>query len=78
MVERLESGSGSIYRMVTHFDDDLTPSAEVNFPRGNSGDPNSPFYDNTVGDWAAGRYRKLHFRTDEVVLSTVEKLVLTP
>jgi penicillin amidase len=40
---------------VATFDDDGVPRATINFPRGNSGDPQSKHWDDTLEDWGEGR-----------------------
>jgi penicillin G amidase len=76
--ERLESRGGSIYRMVTDFDADGTPVARVQFPRGNSGEPTSPHWDDTVADWRDGVYRPMHFRRADVDADMEETITLRP
>jgi penicillin amidase len=75
---RLESHGGSIYRMVTEFDADGTPSARVMFPRGNSGEPSSPHWDDTVADWREGVYRPMAFRRADVESALEETIMLVP
>lgn len=77
-VDRLESHAGPIYRLVATFDEDGSPRAVVCFPRGNSGDPESPYWDNTLEDWVEGRYEPLLFRRDEVVEASDLELTLAP
>ncbi len=76
--EHHESRSGAVYRMVTSFDEDGTPSTVVNFPRGNSGDPTSPWWSNTQADWQAGVYRAVVFRREAVVQAAQETLTVRP
>lgn len=76
--EKLLSGAGPIYRFVATFDGDGIPRAEINYPRGNSGDPASPHWDDTLDDWVEGRYRPLLFRTDEVLADSTEEILLEP
>ena len=38
----------------------------VTIPRGESGDPTSPHWDDTMADWIAGHYRPLLFRHPDV------------
>ena len=76
--DRLEARSGSIYRMVTDFDADGTPVARVMFPRGNSGEPTSAHWDDTVDDWREGVYRPMHFRRADVEGDMQETITLTP
>jgi penicillin amidase len=77
-VARLESDAGPIYRLVATFDDDGTPRATINFPRGNSGDPASPHWDDTLEDWVEGRYQTLLFRRSEVEAESTVEIVLAP
>lgn len=76
--EHHESRSGAVYRMVMSFDEDGTPAAVVNFPRGNAGDPTSPWWSNTQADWQAGVYRPMPFRRDAVVRAAQETLTVRP
>lgn len=76
--ERLESTSGSIYRMVATFGDDGTPQAFVNVPRGVSGDPESPHWDDLQSDWQENVYRPLLFRRAEIEAGDHEVMTLTP
>lgn len=66
IASRWESTHGPIYRMVIGFDEDGTPRADVTFPRGQSGDPESPHFADTLADWVAGAYRPLAFRAAEI------------
>lgn len=75
--ERFESGGGAIYRLVATIGDDGVPRATINYPRGNSGDPQSPHWDDTLGDWVEGTYQPLRFRASELAGATVEQ-VLSP
>lgn len=76
--ERFDSKSGPIFRVVTSFDEDGTPVAGVNFPRGNSGEPSSPHWDDTLQDWVDGVYTQLPFRRDEVEAATQSVITLSP
>ena len=66
VVDRFTSHDGAVFRIVTRFLDDGTPEAVVNFPRGNSGDPDSPHFADTLEAWREGRYAKLPFERDEI------------
>lgn len=77
-VETHSSGSGAIYRMVASFDDDGTPRAYFNFPRGNAGEPSSPYFDDRTSDWVEDRYTLLRFKADDVEAGEVERVVLAP
>ncbi|MBL8602705.1 MAG: penicillin acylase family protein [Myxococcales bacterium] len=71
-----ESRSGAVYRMVTSFDAEGRPSAVVNFARGNSGDPTSPLWANTLPDWVDGTYRTMPFSLAEVMAASRETLTI--
>ena len=73
-----EARSGAVYRMVISFGEDGAPTAVVNFPRGNSGVPGSPYFDNTHADWLAGRYQPLPFARAAVDAAMRERSVLMP
>ncbi|MEJ7732000.1 MAG: penicillin acylase family protein [Polyangiaceae bacterium] len=66
VVETHASSGGAIYRMSTGFAEDGVPTATFNYPPGNSGDPDSPHFADTLDDWVAGNYAPLLFRTAEV------------
>lgn len=76
--DQFESEDGPVFRVVTRFAADGTPEAFVNFPRGNSGDPNSPHFDDTLGDWIEDKYTQYPFRRDEVVAATESVITLEP
>ncbi len=77
-VERLEATSGPLYRMVAGFGEDGVPRAEVTVLGGNSGDPDSPFFESTREDWVEGNYQPLLFTSAEVEADAVERLTLSP
>jgi penicillin amidase len=77
-VERFESKDGAIFRVVTTFAEDGTPEARVNFPRGNSGDPNSPHWDDTLADWTNGVYTHFPYRRAEVDAAAESSYTLSP
>lgn len=66
---RTESHGGSIYRLVAEFDASGRPHAFVNVPRGNSGDPDSPHWDDLHADWTENVYRELLFDRAEIEAS---------
>lgn len=72
-----ESRGGAVYRMVMSFDEDGTPRATVNLPRGNGGEPTSAYWSNTQDDWLAGTYRALPFRRAEVTAAMRERTTLS-
>lgn len=76
--ERFDSHDGAIFRVVTTFAEDGTPEATINFPRGNSGDPTSPHWGDTLEDWTNGVYTPLPFSRDEVDAAMESSFVLTP
>lgn len=52
-------GNGPSWRMVVELGDEI--NAWGVYPGGQSGNPSSPFFDNMVDQWAAGKYYKLNF-----------------
>jgi penicillin amidase len=76
--ERFDSHDGAIFRLVTTFAEDGTPEATLNFPRGNSGDPSSPHWADTLEDWTNGVYTPLPFRREEVDAAKESTVTLTP
>lgn len=75
---QFESNDGAVFRVVTRFLDDGTPEAVINFPRGNSGEPGSPHFADTVEDWRAGTYRKYPYARAEVDAAMTRKITLRP
>lgn len=73
-----ESHDGPVFRVVTRFLDDGTPEAFMNFPRGNSGDPTSPHFADTVEDWRNGVYTKYPYTRAEVDATKPTRIVLKP
>jgi len=53
-------GWGPSWRMVVAFGEGDVEAYGI-YPGGQSGNPASPYYDNMVDDWAAGKYYELHF-----------------
>ena len=76
--ERFESHDGAVFRLVTRFRDDGTPEAFVNFPRGNSGEPDSPHFSDTLEDWRSGVYTRYPYSRAEVDAALETKIVLEP
>jgi penicillin amidase len=64
--------------VVTTFAEDGTPEAMVNFPRGNSGEPSSPHWDDTLNDWVEDVYTPFPFRREDVDAVTEQTIVLEP
>ena len=58
----ISKANGPSWRMIVELGD--SPKAHGVYPGGQSGNPGSPFYDNSVADWAAGRYYDLLFMKD--------------
>lgn len=76
--ERFDSTDGAIFRVVTTFAEDGTPDSFANFPPGNSGDPDSPHFTDTLQDWIAGEYRHLPYRRPEVDAAAKSTITLDP
>jgi penicillin amidase len=76
--ETMESHAAPGYRMVVTFDDDGTPRATLNFPRGNSGDPGTPDFANAQADWDTGTYRPLAFDRAAIDAAMRERVTLRP
>jgi len=58
----ISKANGPSWRMIVELGD--SPKAHGVYPGGQSGNPGSPYYDNSVADWAAGRYYDLLFMKD--------------
>lgn len=54
----VKKSNGPSWRMIVEMGD--RPIAYGVFPGGPSGNPGSPFYDNTIQQWAEGKYYALH------------------
>lgn len=78
IAERFDSHAGAIFRVVTTFDENGLPVAHANFPRGNSGDPDSPHFADTVDDWIEGEYQQLPFTREEVDAAAEATITLVP
>lgn len=78
VVPRFESTDGPVFRTVTQFAEDGTPEAYMNFPRGNSGEPSSPHWDDTLEDWRNGVYTKYPYTRAEVEAVTESTIMLEP
>ena len=78
VVNPFESNDGAVFRVVTRFLADGTPEAMINFPRGNSGNPEDPHFADTVEDWREGVYKKYPFVRAEVDAALTKKIVLGP
>jgi penicillin amidase len=72
------SNDGPIFRVVTSFDADGTPVSVATTVRGNSGDPDSPHWDDEQADWVAGTPTPIAFRRGEVDAVTESVTMLEP
>lgn len=68
--------SGASFRMLVDTED-FDRALASNTP-GQSGDPDSPFYDNLFEEWIDNRYFPLFYSRDKVESVVAEKLWLTP
>jgi penicillin G amidase len=68
--------SGGSFRMIVDTED-FDRALASNTP-GQSGNPDSPFYDNLFEDWIDNRYFPLFYSRDKVESVTAERLRLTP
>lgn len=78
IAERFDSTDGAIFRVVTTFAEDGTPQALCNFPPGNSADPTSPHFQDTLEDWLEDEYTALPFSKAEVDAVAESTTVLEP
>lgn len=67
--EHCRSTAGAVYRIVTGFDDDGTPSSTFHVPAANAG---------TTADWVEGNFYPLLFRRAEIAADAKETRTLTP
>ncbi len=72
------SSGGALYRMTATFDEDGTPRAFFNMPRGTSGDPESPHFDDRTEGWVEGEFTLLRFRREDVEAGTSVRYVIAP
>lgn len=77
VADRFDSHDGAIFRVVTTFTESGLPEASINFPRGNSGEPSSPHWDDTLDDWVEGVYTHLPYTDDEVEAATEERFTIS-
>ncbi|MEN0047653.1 MAG: penicillin acylase family protein [Bacteroidota bacterium] len=54
--------TGPSWRMIVELGDEM--NAFGVYPGGQSGNPGSPYYENMIDDWVAGKYNKLFFMKD--------------
>lgn len=70
------SDDGSLFRIVVGFDQDGWPRAQVNFPRGNDSNPDSPFYNNMQPAWIDGKSTIMRFRRAEVESAVEQRITI--
>ncbi|MBM3812434.1 MAG: penicillin acylase family protein [Acidimicrobiia bacterium] len=68
--------NGASYRQILDLAD-WDRSVMTNVP-GESGDPESPHYDNLLNEWAGGGYHPMLYSRKGVEAATVEKILLSP
>ena len=68
--------NGASYRQILDLSD-WDRSVMTNVP-GESGDPESPHYDDLISEWAAGRYHPMPFTRDAVEAAAAEHIWLLP
>jgi penicillin amidase len=68
--------SGATFRIIADTED-WDKSVAINSP-GQSGDPDSPFYDNLFHMWANDQYFPLYYSRDKIEKILAEKIVLKP
>lgn len=78
VADRFDSHDGGIFRVVTGFAEDGTPEAYCNFPPGNSADPGSPHFQDTLDAWLEDEYAYLPFRRSEVEDAAETTIMLEP
>jgi len=78
IAERFDSTDGAIFRVVTTFSEDGTPQAHCNFPPGNSADPTSPHFQDTLEDWLEDEYTRLPFTRTEIDAVAESTHILEP
>jgi len=71
-----QSHDGPIFRTVTSFNEDGVPQTEVNFPIGNSANPDSPHFDDRLEEWVEGTYRPMLFDREAIEGDLEERLTL--
>ncbi len=74
IVNATKKDHGPSWRMLVELGE--LPTAKGIFPGGQSGNPGSPYYDNAVDNWVAGKYYDLHF-LDSTNIDLNSKLSLT-
>ncbi len=72
----LRQSSGASFRMIVNTGD-WDSAIGTNSP-GQSGDPESPFYQNLFESWAKDEYFPVYYSREKIEASTVEKTILSP
>ena len=75
---RLDATGGAVYRVVVQFNAAGVPEALFDMPRGVSGEPGTPYYENLHADWQETAHRPLRFERADVERDSVETIRLTP
>jgi penicillin amidase len=73
---RFTQTNGASYRQILDLSD-WDRSVMTNVP-GESGDPESPHYDDLIADWASGRYHPMPFTRPAVEAAAAQRLWLLP
>lgn len=73
---RFDATGGSIFRLAVQFGADGVPEAVVNIPRGISGEPDSPHFDDLAADWQVSHSRPLAFRRADVEAHAESRLTI--
>ncbi|WP_341835587.1 penicillin acylase family protein [Chitinophaga pollutisoli] len=77
IVNATKKTHGPSWRMVVELGEE--PRGWGIYPGGQSGNPGSPYYDNMVDDWVAGKYYSLHVYDErESTDAKVRKIFFTP
>ncbi len=77
IVNATKKTHGPSWRMVVELGEE--PKGWGIYPGGQSGNPGSPYYDNMVDDWVAGKYYPLHVYDERKTTgASVRKIFFTP
>lgn len=77
IVNATSKNHGASWRMIVEMSS--PPKALGIYPGGQSGNPGSAYYDNFIGDWAAGNYHELNFmQNQDAAIKTIGTQTLTP
>ncbi len=72
----LRQSSGASFRMIVNTGD-WDAAIGTNSP-GQSGDPESPFYQNLFESWAKDEYFPVYYSREKIEAATIEKTILSP